>query len=117
MTNIDVTALRKLVDEAITKWAAGTAPTDAPSPANEITEVKDEPERVLPEGKRVVRTKSTGDRVYLLDENKKTRAWVTNSQILDQLGFVMEDVVEVDDNELLNYQMVAAIYRVDDESA
>jgi hypothetical protein len=70
-------------------------------------------ERVLPEGKRVVRTKSSGDRVYFLDEVKKTRQWVTNPDVLKSLGFEIGDVVEVDDQELLKYQMAAALYRVE----
>lgn len=119
MSDVDVTGLRKLIDDAITQWAAGGAPVNAPvaSPANELTEVIDEvPNRTLPEGKRVVRTKSSGDRVYLLDEEKKTRQWVTSADNLDKLGFVMEDVVEVGDAELLGYQMGSAIYRVDNDT-
>lgn len=113
MSDIDVTTLRKLVDDAITQWAAGVSP-DVASPANEITEVKDEaPARVLPEGKRVVRTKSSGDRVYLLDDEKKTRQWVTTSENLTALGFIMEDVQTIEDSELLDFKMASAIYRVE----
>lgn len=68
--------------------------------------------RELPKDKRAVRTKSSGDRVYLLDEVAKTRSWVNSSdptvsspEILDKLGFNMEDVVEIEDSELLRYQM------------
>lgn len=71
------------------------------------------PARVLPEGKRVVRTKSSGDRVYLLDEVKKTRQWITNPDVLTALGFESTDVTEIDDSELLKFQMAAAIQRVD----
>lgn len=113
MANVDVDALRRLVDEAITKWASGASPTDAaPSPANEHTEVKDD--KQLPKDKRVVRTKSSGDRVYLIDETKKTRQWVTNPKILESLGFTLNDVVEIEDNEALNYQTGPALYRVAD---
>lgn len=70
--------------------------------------------RKLPEGKRVVRTKSSGDRVYYIDEEKKTRQWVTNGEILGKLGFEMEDVVEIEDGELLKYNMASAIYRLDE---
>ncbi len=75
--------------------------------------VAEKPARVLPEGKRVVRTKGSGDRVYFIDEVAKTRQWVTNPQVLDGLGFIMEDVVEVDDTALLKYNMAAALYHVD----
>lgn len=114
MSDIDVANLRKLVDDAITQWVVGTSPVSPASPANEITEVVDEvPVRTLPEGKRAVRTKSSGDRVYYLDEEKKTRQWVTSTENLQKLGFEMEDVVEVDDAELLKYNMASAIFKVD----
>jgi hypothetical protein len=74
-------------------------------------------ERKLPEGKKAVRTKSTGDRVYVLDEEKKTRQWVTNPDVLRSLGFELGDVAEVDDTELLKYQMGQALYRVDEPKA
>lgn len=76
-----------------------------------------EPVRVLPEGKKVVRTKSSGDRVYLLDEVKKTRQWVTNPDVLDSLGFELGDVGEVDENEMLKFQMGPALYRRVDEQS
>lgn len=79
----------------------------------EEAEIVETAARVLPEGKRVVRTKSSGDRVYLLDEVKKTRHWVTSPEILKAQGFVLEDVTEVEDQELLKYQMAAALYRVE----
>lgn len=81
-----------------------------------ITFETEEPEvapRVLPEGKRVVRTKTSGDRVYLLDEVKKTRQWLTKPEVLDAQGFTAADVVEVPDDELLKYQMGAAIYKTE----
>lgn len=71
-------------------------------------------ERALPIDKRVVRTKSSGDRVYLLDEVKKTRQWVTTGEILQACGFEMSDVNEVDDAELLKYQMASPIYKAPD---
>ena len=86
-------------------------------PAFDVTIANDPPElkRVLPEGKRVVRTKSSGDRVYLLDDVKNTRQWVTNPEVLKGLGFEIEDVTEVDDQELLKYNMGPALYRVPEE--
>ena len=79
-----------------------------------IASAEETPARTLPEGKRVIRTKSSGDRVYLLDEEKKTRQWVTNGDVLGQLGFLMEDVVEVEDDVLYGYQMGSAIYKVNE---
>lgn len=72
------------------------------------------PERELPKDKRVIRTKSTGDRVYLIDETAKTKAWVTSPEILGKLGFELSDVQDVDDKDLLGYVMTASVYRVED---
>lgn len=86
----------------------------APAVAPEVEPDEDFEDEVLaPANARIVRTKSSGDRVYYLDEDKKTRQWVTNPQVVDDLGFRMEDVQEVDDEELLKYQMAAALYKVD----
>ncbi len=110
---MDVTALRKAIDEVITQWASGAEPSTAPTPANEITEVKDDvPQRNLPKDKRVVRTKTSGDRVFLLDEKAKTRQWITSPTILEGLGFEHSDVAEVEDMELLKYNMAAALYAI-----
>lgn len=77
-------------------------------------EIVSEEKRVLPEGKRAVRASSTGDRVYYIDEEKKTRQWVTNPDVLKKLGFELSDVAEVTEEELLRYQMAAAVYQVND---
>lgn len=110
---MDINALKRLLNDAVDQWAAGVSPTTN----EEITEVEsaqepDLKERTLPEGKRVVRTKSSGDRVYYLDEDKKTRQWITNPEVLQGLGFEIGDVVEVEDQELLGYNMAAALYKV-----
>lgn len=89
---------------------------DAQEPTAVVTmpEEPEEPaeERKLPEGKRVVRTKSQGDRVYLLDEIKKTRHWLTKPEILEAQGFTMADVGEVTDTELAAYAMAAPLHTV-----
>lgn len=104
---MDVESLKKQISNIIDDWADGQRPTSDPN--------SDEPkeERKLPEGKRVVRTKSSGDRVYMLDDEKKTRHWITNPEVLKGLGFELTDVTEVDDMEILKYQLGAAVYRVD----
>lgn len=66
------------------------------------------------DGKRVIRTKSTGDRVYLIDETAKTKAWVTSPDILEKLGFTLNDVEDIDDSALVGYAMTASVYRVED---
>lgn len=101
---MDVEELKKKINNVIDDWADGYKP-------NESKEA--EPARELPKDKRVVRTKASGDRVYFIDEVKKTRQWVTNPEILKSLGFEMSDVTEVNDAELLKYQMGSALYRVE----
>lgn len=64
--------------------------------------------------KRVVRTKNSGDRVYLLDDLDNSRRWVTSAEILEKLGFSLSDVSEVSDADLLKYKMSSAIYSLDD---
>lgn len=78
--------------------------------ARETVEVS-EPKKDLPKDKRAVRTKMQGDKVFLLDEVKKTRQWVTNPDVLTGMGFDMSDVQEVDDSVLMGYQMGAALYK------
>lgn len=116
---MDIESLKQNLSKAVDEWYK-TQPTVSftTTGTDEVVTLQPEesvlaPERVLPEGKRVVRTKSSGDRVYLLDENQKTRQWVTNGDILQALGFEFGDVVDVDDNELMKYNMGPAIYRVD----
>lgn len=93
---------------------AATIVGDILDPAND-SEADGLVERVLSEGKRVVRTSTSGDRVYELDDVKMTRAWVTNETILNSLGWEQTDVVSIEEDELLKYQMAPAIYRTADE--
>lgn len=109
MSNVDVTQLRKIIDEAITQWVAGGSADVSPEPTSAV---EDKPERT--DGKRAIRTKSTGDRVYLIDDNAKTKAWVTSPEILTKLGFTMNDVVDLEDSVLVSYQMSPSIYRIDE---
>lgn len=66
-----------------------------------------------PDGKRAVRTKSSGDKVYVLDPEKMTRHWVTNADVLKSLGFELTDVGEIGESEAMKYQIGPAIYKVD----
>lgn len=110
MSDIDVANLRKMLDDTVTQWAAGVSPTDSPD-----TAIVDTPEKpVRTDGKRAVRTKNTGDRVYLIDDNTKSKAWVTTAEILSKLGFEMNDVQDLDDSELVQYTMMPSIYGVDE---
>lgn len=78
---------------------------------NTATELAEKPART--DGKRAIRTKSTGDRVYVVDDNAKTKAWVTSPEILSKLGFEMADVQDVEDSSLLGYTMQPSVYKVD----
>lgn len=104
---MDVEELKKKINNIIDDWADGQKPSSNPDTEPDVSD------RKLPEGKRVARTKSSGDRVYMLDDEKKTRHWVTNPEVLKGLGFELGDVVEVDDIEILKYQLGAALYRVE----
>lgn len=64
-----------------------------------------------PAWQRVARTRSSGDRVYLLDDQKKTRQWVYDPNVLESLGFSMADVGDIEDNDLLKYNMGPAILK------
>ena len=55
---------------------------------------------------RVVRTKSTGDKVYVLNEAEQTKRWVASPEVLKGLGFDMNDVEEVDDAEFIKYRQI-----------
>lgn len=103
---MDIEDLRTRINNVIDQWIDEQSSQTA-------TELKAKEERKLPAGKRAVRTKSSGDRVYVLDEEAKTRRWVTNPEVLKSVGFEIGDVVEVDDSELLSYQMAPALYRVE----
>lgn len=96
--------LAKIVDEWAAQYGKGS-----------IAEEKSiELKKELPKDKRLVVTKSSGDRKYQLDEIKNTRAWITTPSVLEALGWKMEDAVEIDDAEILKYQLIAPIYKAPD---
>lgn len=107
---MDIQQLHQLIDD----WASkqSTQPFSQYQGAEIKFTAPEEPKRELLKDKRVIRTKSTGDRVYLIDEVAKTKAWVTSAEILDKLGFTMTDVEEVDDSALVGYAMTASIYKI-----
>lgn len=79
-----------------------------PDPAPQGDSSEEKPDHAGNE--RVVRTATSGDRVYLLNETDKTRQWVTNTEILAQRGFALNDVTEITDDELMKYQQKQALY-------
>ncbi len=132
MTSDEARQLKELIDGMVDEpekseqntntsdmWPEDSMPTITPFEEIEV-EVETEPaepiEDEAPADKRVVRSQSSGDRVYMLDEIKKTRQWVTNPQVLASLGFTPQDVKDIEDIELLKYQMAAAIYRTDENN-
>lgn len=106
----------KLVDVLFDEEHSTSAPAGEVIAVDGEGNVVEEPKRELPEGKRMVRTKTSGDTVYFLDEAKKTRQRILGSQkhpgpeLVESLGFGMDDVVEVDDTELFKYAMGQVIY-------
>ena len=104
---MDIEDLKFRVAATIDQWAKdqGSVPASV--------EVEPEPKKVVKEGQRAVRTKSTGDRVFLVDDVAKTKAWITSEKILTELGYEMGDVVEVDDKDLITYALAPSIYRVE----
>lgn len=64
---------------------------------------------------RVVRSKSTGDKVYLLNDKEMTKRWVLSPEVLSGMGFTFSDVTEIPDEELAKYgQATAAPVKVAD---
>ena len=52
--------------------------------------------------KFVVRTKSTGDKIYLIEDNK--RKWIRNPETLNLLGFKFGDEKTINFADLLKYE-------------
>jgi hypothetical protein len=110
--SLDIVSLH----EAIDKWAAEQRAKEQDS----SEAVPDIPARELPKDKRLVRTKTSGDVVSLIDEVKKTRQKILGTQgpeIVESLGFTMADVGEATDEELFSYQMGPALYKPVDAPA
>jgi len=103
---MDTEDLKLQINNLIDNWAKGQS-----SATVTFSQPEEKPART--DGKRAVRTKSTGDRVYLIDDNAKTKAWITSPEIMTKLGFEMSDVEDLEDSELVSYQMAPSIYRVD----
>lgn len=97
----------KLVD-----WLFDTK--EKPEGHTDITFTPAEVKVQLPKDKRVIRTKSTGDNVYEVDDVAKTKRWVKNPQVLEALGWQMSDVQDLGDEALLGYAMGASIHQVDE---
>ncbi len=110
MESLDIENLKLQITNQIDAWYKGQLAEAKPSNEEAVPEP---PKHETPAGKRAVRTKSSGDRVYILDEEAKTRRWVTNPEVLKSVGFEIGDVVDIDDSELLSYQMAPALYRVE----
>lgn len=108
---MNIVGLHELIDKWYQEELNSGEIATGDRPESPATAGPPEDKRELPEGKRAVRTKSQGDKVFYLDDEKKTRQWVTSPEVLASLGFEMGDIVEVDDGELIKYQMASAIYK------
>lgn len=125
---MDTEDLKRQLSEVVDRWFSSQrpAPTEAHAlPAEHLPVANNQvtmsppaglappaplpPARTLPTDKRAVRTKSSGDRVFMLDETKKTRQWVSKPEVLEAQGFSMNDVVEIEDTELLGYTQDAPL--------
>lgn len=104
---MDTEDLKRRLNDTIDQWAKGQDQHRVTG-EGEVEFVK--PPRT--DGKRAVRTKGTGDRVFLIDDNEKTKAWITSPEILASLGFEMSDVVDLEDSELIDYKLSPSVYRV-----
>lgn len=71
--------------------------------------------REVPEGfnlkeTKIVRSKSTGDRVFLIFREKKY--WIPDIETLEKIGFNLGDVEEVSDEEIKKYSEGYAFFSV-----
>jgi len=107
---MDLEDLKYQINNVIDGWIAKNTSTPVDGTETTVIDVK-EPRT---DGKRVIRSKGSGDRVLLIDPTTKTKAWVTSPEILTKLGFEMSDVEDIDDKELLEYTTAPSIYRVED---
>jgi hypothetical protein len=124
---MDKAMLHQFIDECWDKWHQslsgndGMATTPGPltktsamqsqriaaikPPSATATSSSDEPKETKKiDGVWVTRTKSSGDRVYCLDDKTKTYIWVESPQMLESLGFEFKDVVDITDGELSQYK-------------
>lgn len=122
----DIVKLHKLIDdwdaeERKKEEAENTDTAKAADPGSNVSPTGTDTAPNAPaepthndKNQRVVRTKTSGDRVYMLDEANKTRQWVTSPEILDALGFTLNMVSEIPEPEFLKYTMGPAIYKLPD---
>ena len=109
--------LHKLIDE----WF-DSQPVEGEKVPDTAKTIEVKVERKLPEGKRVVRTKASGDTVYYLDEVAKSRQRIVGTQVIpgpdivESLGFTMADVEEVEDTELFKYRMGPPLYKANEST-
>lgn len=109
MTQQEAEQIKGFVDSLVTVEEASQKPTaDTPTEAVKV-EVKEE--KPKPEGKRAARSPATGDKVYILDTKEKTKHWVTTEKILQEQGWELGEVENLEDSELNEYRLGAALYR------
>jgi hypothetical protein len=110
--------IHKLIDDYFDKLGGplAEASVGAPLPMTGTKPYADTPEEVVEakpvevptntraDGTRVVRSKSSGDKVYLLNDNDMTKRWVVSPEVLRGLGFDFADVQDVSDLDFLKYK-------------
>ena len=112
MTQQESEQIKAFVDSLVTVEEAPQKPTeDTTESAPEPVKVEVKEEKPKPEGKRAARSPGTGDKVYILDTKEKTKHWVTTEKILNEQGFELGEVENLEDSEINEYRLGAAIYR------
>lgn len=111
MSNVE--DLKSRINKVIEEWESEQN-TNIVEVFDDEVEMTDSEENLTPAKYRAVRSSSTGDRVYYIDEEARTRAWVTNPEVLKSLGFELEDVTEIEETELAQYKMAPAKYKADE---
>lgn len=100
-----------LAEQAVEQPLSGTKPYADTPETNPVESVP------VPSGPKmvgdthVVRSKSSGDKVYVLNDKEMTKRWVTSPEVLKGLGFDFSDVTEMSDLDFLKYkqQSVASL--------
>ena len=105
MTNAEANKIKDFIDSFVEGETPLLKPTAENEPIKTETVTKDKSK-----DKRVARTKTSGDKVYLLDEKTKEKRWISSDKVLKGLGFNFSDVEEISDSELSGYKLTQALY-------
>lgn len=111
---MDKKMMHQFIDETWDAWIRKASLTEFDKPtADAQTEPSTSTDEAVSEDettptKRAVRTKSSGDKVYMVDDETMTKRWISSPDVLKGLGFNLEDVTEIEDMELAKYRQSAS---------